>query len=286
MKRKVIVAVLGVALVALAAVTAGAEELTVHSILAAQQSGAPADGIIAMVNNPANTVAMTAGDIATLRDAGVPENVITAIWTHVPSPPAAQPPLQPDDVRLVELVSLVDSGMSEAIINEQIRQSQEAYSLSVADLLYLKQKGAQESTIAALMATPAGTSAVLAMAPPADLGFDNLVFVKTGLWRFFKKDHPGRLVMDGDTLGWEDSRGSEGSFQFQTTGIDKVWMTCEARSSGNFCHQINFQIVKGDLYRFQDSRRESGSNAAVLDVMEALRTHFPRLTIGTPKVDG
>ena len=86
--------------------------------------------------------------------------------------------------------------------------------------------------------------------------------------------------MDGDTLSWEDGRGAEGSFHFQTTGIDRVWMTCEARSSGNFCHQINFKIVKGDLYRFQDSRRESGSNTAVLNVMEALRTHFPRLAIG------
>jgi len=39
-----------------------------------------------------------------------------------------------------------------------------------------------------------------------------------------------------------------------------VWFTCEARSSGDFCHQINFQIVKGDQYRFRDSHRESGSN--------------------------
>ena len=100
-----------------------------------------------------------------------------------------------------------------------------------------------------------------------------------------KKDHPGRLEIDGDTLRWEDSRGSDGSFEFQTTGIDKVWFTCEARSSGNFCHQINFQIVKGDTYRFQDSRRDSGSNAAVLDVMEALRTYFPRLNFATPNVD-
>jgi hypothetical protein len=289
MKRTVIVAVLGVALVALAAVTAGADELTVNSILAAHQSGASAEGIIAMVNNPANTVAMTAGDIVTLRNAGVPENVLTAVWAHVPSPPAAQPPLQPDDVRLVEMVRLINSGMSESIIIEQVNQSERAYNLTVNDLLYLKQNGARETMIAALMATSTGppdaTAAALATAP-SELAFDNLVLVKTGLWRFFKKDHPGRLVMDGNALRWEDSRGSEGSFEFQTPGIDKVWMTCEARSSGNFCHQINFQIVKGDLYRFQDSRRESGSNAAVLDVMEALRTNFPRLTIGTPKVGG
>ena len=55
MKRAFVGTLLGVALLALAAVAASAEELTVNSILAAQQSGAPADGIIAMVNNPANT---------------------------------------------------------------------------------------------------------------------------------------------------------------------------------------------------------------------------------------
>jgi hypothetical protein len=283
MKRTVIGALLGVVVVALAAAGASADELTVNSILAAQRSGAPADGIIAMVNSPANTVVMTAEDLVTLRNAGVPETVIAAIWGHIPAP--APPPLQPDDVRLVELVSLVESGMSESIINDQIRQSQEAYSLSVADLLYLKQEGAQESTIAALMATPAGTSAVPAMAPPAELVFDDLMWVKKGLWGWLKKDYPGRLVMDGDTLKWEDARGSKASFEFQTPGIDKVWLTCEARSSGDFCHQINFKIVKGDSYKFQDSGRDSGSNAAVLDVMDALRTYFPRLNFATPTVD-
>ena len=284
MNRTTSAALLGVALVALVAVSAGADNLTVRSILAAQQAGAPTDGIIAMVNDPANAVAMTTADIVTLRRAGVSERIITAIWTHLPSPPPAKAPLQPDDLRLVDLVSLVSSGMSEGIVNDQIRQSQEAYGLSVADLLYLKQNGVQESTIAALMATSAGPPAEPAMAPPADLAFDNLVLVKTGLFRFFKKDHPGRLVMDGDTLSWEDSRGSEGSFQFQTTGIDRVWMTCEAQSSGNFCHQINFKIVKGDRYRFQDSHRETGSNAAVLEVMDALRKYHPRLNFSTPSV--
>ena len=52
MKRSIIGALLGVALLALAAVAAGADELTVDSILAAQQSGAPADGIICHGQQP------------------------------------------------------------------------------------------------------------------------------------------------------------------------------------------------------------------------------------------
>jgi hypothetical protein len=284
MKRKNGRVLLGVVSVLLVAAVVGAAELTVDSILAAERSGAPAKGIIAMVENPANTTAFTIADIVTLRDAGVPESVIAAVWARVPATTQAPVALQPDDARLVELVSLITSGMSEQIITDQVEQANTTYNLTVNDLLYLKQNQVPESTIEALMATRSGTAAAPAMAPPAELAFDNLVLVKTGLFRFFRKDHPGRLVMDGDTLGWEDVRGTEGSFEFQTTGIDKVWMTCEARSSGNFCHQINFQIVKGDLFRFQDSRRESGSNAAVLEVLEALRTYFPRLTIGTPKV--
>jgi hypothetical protein len=288
MNRSIIGTLLAVALLALGAAAAGADELTVDSILSAHRSGAPAHGIISMVSSPTNTVAMTAADIVTLRNAGVPESVITAVWNRIPAPTPAPVPLQPDDARLLDFVRLIKSGMSESIIAEQIRQSEQAYNLSVNDLLYLKQNGAQETMIAALMATSTGApdSPAKALAgAPADLVFDDLVMVKTGLWGFLSKDRPGRLVMDGDTLSWKDGRGSTKNFQFETTGIDKVWFTCEARSSGNFCHQINFKIVKGDLYQFQDSGRDSGSNASVLAVMEALRTYFPRLNFGTPTID-
>ena len=202
MKRAVVGPLLAVALLAFGAMAAGAEELTVHSILAAHQSGASPHGIITMVNNPSNTIAMTAGDIVTLRNAGVPESVIAAIWAHIPVPTSVPASLQPDDARLVDLVRLINSGMSDAIIAEQVRQSGQSYNLSVNDLLYLKQNGVQESTIAALMATPAGAPAAPATAPaaaPAELVFNDLVLVKPKL-RFLKKDRDGRLVMQGDDL--------------------------------------------------------------------------------------
>ena len=285
MKRAVVGPLLAVALLAFGALAAGAEELTVHSILAAQQSGASPHGIITMVNNPSNTIAMTAGDIVTLRNAGVPESVITAVWAHIPVPTSVPASLEPDDARLVDLVRLINSGMSDAIIAEQVRQSGQSYNLSVNDLLYLKQNGVQESTIAALMATPAAAPAAQATAKataPAELVFNDLVLLKPKL-RFLKKDRDGHLVMQGDGLSWVDSRDPTKNFTFQTTGLEKVWYTCEARTPENFCHQINFQIVKGDRYRFQDSGRESGSNAAVVKVMEALRTYFPSLAFGPPE---
>jgi len=282
MKRILVSALVAVALLMLVAVAASADELTVNSILVAQQSGAPADGIIAMVNNPANTITLTTGDLITLRHAGVPEDVISAIWARIPAPTPAPVPLQPDDARLVDFVRLTRSGTSEPIIVEQVEKSNEAYNLSVNDLLYLKQNDAPESLIMALMATSAAAPAGQ-VAPPAELVFDDLVLIRPGFW---KKNRTGRLVLNGETLTWQGDRYPEENFTFQTTGLEKVWYTCDAASTGNFCYQINFQIVRGDRYRFQDGNRESGSNAAVVKVMEALRRYFPRLNFATPNVDG
>jgi hypothetical protein len=289
---------LGVMLLMLATVAAGAEELTADSIVKMHRSGAPADIIVDMVNRPDNTVAVAPGDLLALRDAAVPESVIAAVWARLPAPTPAAVPLEPNDARLVDIVRLIESGMSESIIADQIRASGQVYNLSVNDLLYLQQNRAKESTIAALMATrtwgpsePDAQNVVPAIAPsepkvaPSEIVFDDLVLVKKGMFGWLHKNRPGRLALVGDTLEWADDRGSSESFQFQTGGIDKVWLVCEARSSGNFCHQINFKIVKGDVYRFQDEGRDSGSNAAVLEVMETLRTYHPRLTFATPTVD-
>lgn len=289
MKRAFVGTLFGLALLAFVAVAISAEELTVNSILAAQKTGASADAIITMIRSPDNTLAMTVGDIATLRDAGVPETVITTIWAFIPVPPPAPVALQPDDPRLVDVVRLVKSGMSESIIAEQVRQSGQAYNLSVNDLLYLKQNGAQESTIGALMATRAAApaepvvspSAAVAPAPavaPDELVFDDLLLVKP----FYEKNRVGRLVLKGDTFSWVDRDDPAENLTFQTTGLEKVWYTCEPRTPENFCYQINFKIVKGDRYQFRDSHHESGSSAAVTKIMEALRTYFPRLAFGAP----
>ena len=78
---------LGVSSLALTASPAGAEVLTVSSILTAQKAGAPTDGMIAMINDPANTVGMSAGDLVTFRDAesvaespGLPPPVLETCW--------------------------------------------------------------------------------------------------------------------------------------------------------------------------------------------------------------
>jgi len=84
---------------ALAPMAARADVLTVNSILTVQKAGAPIDGMVAMVNDPANTMGMSAGDLVTLRAAGVPEKVIAAVWARVPAPAPTPVPLVPDDAR-------------------------------------------------------------------------------------------------------------------------------------------------------------------------------------------
>jgi len=272
---------LGYAVVALAT-AASAEELTVNSILIAHRAGASADGIIALVNNPTNTIGVTAGDLVTLLAAGVPETVIAAVEARIAARTPPPVPLRPDDPRLVDLVRLIKSGISESIIAEQVRQSRPAFNLSVTDLLYLKQNGVLESIIGALMATTGtGIQAApgAAVAAPTELAFDDLVLVKPG---FMKKSRPGRLVVRGNTLAWVDGGDPEKNFQFQISGLEKVWFTCQARTPDNFCYQINFEIVKGARYRFRDVNKESGSNASVLRVMDALRMYFPQLSFGSP----
>jgi hypothetical protein len=286
MKRAMAGSLLGIALLALSTAAAGAETVTVNSILIAHRAGATADGIIAVVGNPANVIAMTAADVATLRDAGVPGSVIIAIEARVAAPVAPRRgSLQPDDPRLVDLVRLSTSGIAESIITEQIRQSNPAFELSVADLLYLKENGVLESIIASLMATrPAGQAPAGAVgtapAVPQEVAFDDLVLVRG----FLKKSRPGRLVMSGDTLAWVDAGDPEENFEFQITGLEKVWFTCQARTPENFCHEINFQVVKGPEYRFRDLNQESGENVAVLRVMDALRKYFPQAAFGPPHV--
>lgn len=118
-----------------------------------------------------------------------------------------------------------------------------------------------------------------AVAAPPEMTFDDLVQIRPSI---FKKDRSGRLIIRGDSLAWVDGNDPKDNFEFQITGLKKVWFTCEARTPENFCYQINFEIVKGAHYKFRDANQESGSNASVVKVMEALRRYFPQIAFGSP----
>ena len=267
----------------LLAASALAEQLDMSTILARQKAGASADALLASVNDPANTLAIRADDIATLRSGGVPETVIAAIQQRITGQSAAPaatapPPAVPDDPRLADVVKIVKSGISESLIAEQIKQSGLAYKLSMNDLLYLKQNGVQDSVISALLATKEA-AAKLAAAPPAETDFNELLMVHG--WGPLRKERPGRLVLKGDTFSWIDGKDPKENVDFQVPGLEKIWYTCQSQPSGDdVCYQINFQIVKGPRYSFADVSRATGSNATVKAVMETLRKSYPRAPFG------
>jgi hypothetical protein len=272
-----------VAALLLLAASVFAEQLDVNAILAKQKAGAPADALLAAVNDPANTLAIKADDISALRSGGVPEAVIAAVQQRMASQaaPAPQPavatpsPAVPDDARLGDVVKIVKSGISESIIAEQIKQSGNAYDLSMNDLLYLKQNGVQDSVISALLATKGAKKAA---ATPSETAFNEVLLVHG--WGPLRKERPGRLILKNETFSWIDGADPKENFEFQVPGLEKVWYTCQSQPAGEVCYQINFQIVKGPRYSFVDVSRASGSNATVKSVMETLRRNFPRAPFG------
>lgn len=272
------------ALLLLVAVSTFAEQLDVNAILAKQKAGASAETLAAAVNDPSNTLAIKADDLAALRSGGVPEIVIAAIQQKiagatVPPMAAATSPAQPDDARLADVVKIVKSGISEPLIAEQIKQSGLTYKLTMNDLLYLKQNGVQDSVISALLATK-DVEAKKAAAPPAETLYNELLLVRG--FGPLHRDRPGRLVFKGDTFSWVDGSDPKENFSFQVPGLEKIWYTCQAQTAGDVCYQINFQIVKGPRYSFADVSRASGSNATVKAIMEMLRSNFPRAPFGPP----
>lgn len=261
----------------LAALAAAADEITVSTILTSLKAGASAEGIAAVVSDPANTIAIAAGEIEGLRAAGVPDSVLLAVQQRLAAAPAAPPPPQqavPDDRRLPEIARLSKAGISEAIIGDQIRQSGETYALSVNDLLYLKQEGVQDSIIAALLASKASAKPK----EPEEIVFNDLLFVRG----FLKKDRPGRLVLKGETLSWIDGVDPKENFDLSVSGLDKIWYTCQAQSGGDVCYQLNLRVVRGPSYAFADVERETGSTEHVAAVMNALKERFPAAPYGPP----
>jgi hypothetical protein len=269
------------------AVSALAEQLDVNTILAKQKAGATAEALLVAVNDPANTLAIKAEDVAALRSGGVPDVVIAAIQQKIAAPATAAAPLAatpspavaPDDPRLADVVKIVKSGISESLIAEQIKQSGFSYKLTMNDLLYLKQNGVQDSVISALLATKAAEEKK-ATAPPAETVYSELLLVRG--FGPLHRDRPGRLVLKGETLSWIDGADPKENFELKVTGLEKIWYTCQSQTAGEVCYQINFQIVKGPRYSFADVSRATGANATVKAIMERLRNDFPRAPFGAP----
>lgn len=267
----------------LAALPAFAEEITVDKILAAIGMGAPAESVIAAINNPANTVPAVAGtDVARLQAAGVPEAVIQALVARAPQPTPPPPPAQPDNPALVDLVRLFESGISEKIVADQIRQGGVAAKPSVNDLIYLKENNVPEVIIAALMEAPlksevsqaTATKSAAPVGAGGEVVFDGLVYKRGGL---FAKNPTGKLVLAGDKLAWRDGSDATRNFELFINGVKQLTVTCVAREVGNFCYQLTFDFTKGDDFDFVDAQQDAGGNENLLRLLDVLKTRYPNL---------
>jgi hypothetical protein len=288
---------LGVACVALVASLAAADEITVDKVLTAVSLGAPAENIIAQINNPANTVApVSSADVARLKSANVPEGVVQALLAKAPTPTPTPTFVQPDEKRLENLVKLIKQGVSESLIAEHLRLKGESYNLTTNDLLYLKQNQVPESLIGVLLnaggaaapaagvgaaAAAAGATAAAAAAPAkkpltSEVEITGLVMKKA---TFLRKDRVGKLVFKGDEISWVDSDDPSQNLQLRASGITKAWMRCQPRPQSPFCYELGFEIFHGDSFKFQDSKLASGINDQVTAVRQLFKDHYPNVLI-------
>lgn len=267
-----------VAIALLVAVSAFAEELTVDKIIAAHGFGAPPDKILEKINDPANTVApIPAGGIEKLRAAGVPETVITAMQAKALPAPA---PFQPDNPNLSKVVKLVQSGVTESLLIDLIKQSPDVKPLSHNDLIYLKENRVPDAVVAAYMSAAAGTGAAAAVpgvAPPkpvTDAVIDGLLLMRG---TFLSKNHQGKVTFKGESLSWASATDAKSNFEVKVTALERAWLKCQPLPGGAFCFEIGFRIFKGGDYAFRDIGSDKGSNDNVTKVREVLQARFPNL---------
>lgn len=285
MKRTVLLIAL------LLALPVAAEEITVDKLLAAQSFGVNAEGLLAKVNAPGTTVpALTAADVEKLRNAGVPESVVSALLAKTPpaspAPAVASPAMvssgtQPDNPRAVDVVKAVQAGTSEKLIVDQLMQKGVEQRPSLNDLIYLKENKVPEGVIRALMDAPlvsAGMGAGRSAGPapvPSSIEVDGLVR-KTGLW---SKNRSGKLVLKADKIEWLDGTNQADSFEMFPAGLKAVRTECLAKPEGKFCHEVELQMSKGDDFTFTDTKSDVGGNESIKALLAAVKTLYPKLPI-------
>ncbi|MFI5143580.1 MAG: hypothetical protein ACHQQS_11380 [Thermoanaerobaculales bacterium] len=275
MRKRMFAVVLSI----LVAAVVSAETLTVPQVLAAHRAGAPTENIIKLINESEAVAPVSAADVTTLRAAGVPEAVISALMARAPLPAATPAPARPDDPRLVDVVRLVKAGLSESLVAEQVKHSAERYQMTVNDLVYLKENQVPEAIIAALLAstappTPTPTPNVPPTPTPIqDLEFKPMLLVTGAL----RKNSQGAVAVKAERIEWYDEQHPDRNLSLPTSGLQTVWLTCKPRPQGNYCFELGLQVYKGDSYRFRDATWETGSNEKVLGLYDALKARFPKI---------
>lgn len=248
-----------------------AEELTVDQVISAHKFGAPAESILARVNDPTTTVASLAADAVTrLQASGVPEAVIQALLARAKV--AAPTAVTPDNPRLVELVRLVKSGLTESLTIDLIQGTPNRVQPTANDLVYLKENQVPDAVIAALMVvSPPAAGGAKAAAPSRDVELDGLVLMTS----FARKNRDGKILLTEDRILWRDSVDSSRNLEIFGAGLKRITVECQARGEDSFCHEVNLDMAKGGDFTFRDQKRDLGGNEAIVRFLDALKVAFP-----------
>lgn len=259
--------------------------LTVSDVVAAQRAGTTQEALLALVNAADSVEPVSTAGLAMLRDAGVTEPVIQALQARAPAaPPAAAASAVPDDARLMDIVRLVRTGLSAALVIEQVNHSGQTYKPTVNDLSYLKDNEVPEAIISALLTgnttPPSGTggtasnpTALATTAPLADVTFEPLVRIRG----IFKSNDTGSLALKNQRLEWYDNTKSERNFSLLGDSIKSAWLECEPRAQGNFCSELAVATMSGDTFRFRDVGWKAGENAKTLAIFASMKARFPKI---------
>jgi len=268
------------------AASSAAELLTSEQIIAVHSFGVSAETIIAKINDPNNTVApLSSEDLAELRAQGVPEAVIQALLARIA--PAASTTV-PDHPQLKDVVRMVESGLSNDLVIDQLRRDGVTVRLTSNDLIYLKEHGVSEDIISVLLTnsktkpqpvTPV-TSAVektpATEVLPPDGEYTGLVLVKISpLW----KDRHGKVVLTPERIYWRDGNNSEKNLEIFPAGLKRVNVKCKGNGESRFCYQAELVMRKGDSFTFQDEQQDMGGNENLLRFVNGLRATYPEAPI-------
>lgn len=120
---------------------------------------------------------------------------------------------------------------------------------------------------AAPAAVPAG-SAAAAPAPNTVTGvveWDRAWYGKKG------SRGVGTMTLNGDVLEWRNQEDFERSFSLRAGAIERVWLTCAARSGQNLCLDLGLTTLTGLEFHFRDVNWAGGENASILRIYEFIR---------------
>jgi len=242
--------------------------LTAQQVLDAHQAGVSAQGLMNMITANPTIIPATDAELLALAQAGVPPAVVDAFRAPLTSPPSAAP--VPTDARLMDILKMVRSGLSEDLIIRQIVASDQPYKLSAEDLIYLKNNQVPDPILSALISSGAG-SAAKAAAQPATFG--PLFWMKG----FPRKDATGTLDYKEGRLIWLDDKKMDRNFSLEITSIKTAWLECSPRPQGNFCYALGLGQFNGDRFEFRDFSWEGGGNTQILNLFETLKKAYPQI---------